>query len=121
MSLSAHAADASNNATSTSTENNQLEEALDEVKAKLMHLLEVYPYISRAMIQTGLSPALPPKIWDPILQGAVDAGEICYVAIQSESPNGRTLTKGIYHLPRFPYPPVSLKEYEGLISAPSAA
>ncbi len=118
MSLTAHAADT--NANATATENSQLGEALDEVKAKLMHLLEVYPYISRAMIQTGLSPALPPKIWDPILQGAVDAGEICYVAIQSESPNGRTLTKGIYHLPRFPYPPVSLKEYEGLTAASAA-
>ena len=99
MSVAAHA-------DVVAVENTQLEEALDEVKAKLMHLLEVYPYISRAMIQTGLSPALPPKIWDPILQGAVEAKEICYVEIQAESPNGRTLTKGIYHLPRFPYPPV---------------
>jgi len=78
----------------------------EDIQAKILALLEVYPYVSRSMIQTGLGPALPPKLWDPILKALVDTEQVCFREVTAASiPTGRSLTKGIYHLPKFPYPP----------------
>lgn len=121
--------DADTNATATNSETtgaaetsqpmelgSSLDDAAEDVKARILHLLDIYPYISRAMIQTGLSPALPPKLWDPVLQHLVNTGEISHVEIQATTPGGRALSKGIYHLPKFPYPVVTCAQLELLIA-----
>lgn len=78
-----------------------------DIRNKIIFLLEVFPYLARSMIQVGLSPALPPKLWDPILGSMVDEGAVCKVDVVTTNPGNRTLTKTIYHLPQFPYPPVA--------------
>lgn len=85
-----------------------LSPAEQDQRLKILHLLETFPYISRAMIQVGLGPALPPKLWDPILANLVEQKEICFVEINVTTPSGRALVKGIYHLPMYPYPPQKL-------------
>lgn len=39
----------------------------DDIKAKIIHLLEVYPVISPSMMQIGIGSSLPAKIWRPVL------------------------------------------------------
>lgn len=78
-----------------------------DVSEKILHTLQTYPYLSRAMIQVALGPALPPKLWAPILGDLLRTNQICYVKETVEAPSGRSLVKGIYHLPSFPYPPVN--------------
>lgn len=39
----------------------------DDIKAKIIHLLEVYPVISPSMMQIGIGSSLPAKLWRPIL------------------------------------------------------
>ncbi len=88
--------------------------AVEDVRIKILHNLEVYPYLSRAMIQTGLGPAMPPRLWDPVLEDLIIRGEIMVVEKTVTSPGGRALTKQIYHLPTYPYPPVGLAELHGI-------
>lgn len=106
--------------TEAMTMQESLDDAVSDVRAKIIHLLEVFPYISRAMIQTGLSPALPPKLWDPVLQQLVTEKVVQYIEVTTTTPGGRVLTKGIYHLPKFPYPVITVEEYERIISEPAA-
>lgn len=89
-----------------------LDDAAEDVRERILHLLDIYPYVSRAMIQTGLSPALPPKLWDPVLQHLVNTKEVVYLEIQATTPGGRSLSKGIYHLPKYPYPVVTCAQLE---------
>ena len=86
-----------------------LSPAAQDQRLKILHLLETFPYISRAMIQVGLGPALPPKLWDPILANLVETQEVSFVEVNVTTPSGRALVKGIYHLPTFPYPPQKLQ------------
>jgi len=90
----------------------QLEEATQDIRARIIHTLQVFPYISRAMLQVALGPGLSPKFWDGPLQDLVNEGVIKLVETVVATPGGRTLTKGIYHLPEYPYPPVKVKEIE---------
>lgn len=85
---------------------------ITETRDRIMYLLEVYPYVSRAMIQVGLSPACPPALWDPILQDLVARGSVLITTVNTKTPKDRNLTKDIYHLPTYPYPPVTLRQLE---------
>lgn len=87
-----------------------LDEALEDVGSKILHILEVTPYLTRAQIQVSLGPALPPKIWDPVLQELVKEDKIYSVERSTQTPSGRNLVKTIYHLPTFPYPPVAVAQ-----------
>lgn len=86
--------------------------AMDDVKARILHTLEIFPYISRSMIQVALGPGLSPKFWDGPLSALVDEGRIKLVETVIASPGGRALNKVIYHLPCYPYPPVKVQEVE---------
>jgi hypothetical protein len=99
-----------------------LEEAAKDIHDKIIFLLETYPYMSRGMIQVGLGPACPPRLWGPVLDEMVNNGEVVNHDIQVTSPNGRTMTKDIKHLPQYFYPPIkglTIKpEGEGEATAP---
>lgn len=86
-----------------------LDEGIEEVRARILHLLEIYPFMARSMIQVGIGPGCPPKIWDPILQQLVSEGKICKEEINTTSPKGRSGSKDVYHLPCFTYPPAKLE------------
>lgn len=81
--------------------------AMDDLKGKILHLLEICPYLTRSMIQVGLGPGLSPKFWDPILKGLVESRELKCEEINTTNQGGRSLNKTIYHLPKFPYPPIT--------------
>lgn len=88
------------------------EVAAQEVKDRINHTLEVYPYVSRSMLQVAIGPGLSPKFWDPVFQHMVEHGEIKCIKTQVTSPGGRLLVKEIYHLPKFPYPPIAISDIE---------
>lgn len=91
----------------TSNTTDQINDVILATTGKIISLLETFPYISRTMIQVGLSPALPPKLWSPILDELVEKGEILKHSLPVTNNEGRTTTKVVYHLPKFPYPPVT--------------
>jgi hypothetical protein len=94
-----------------------LDQAAEECRQKINDILSVTPYITRAMVQVALSPALPPKFWDPILTSMVESKQVLSVEAQVTSNKGRTSNKTIYFLPIFPYPPIQLKELRALANS----
>jgi hypothetical protein len=87
-----------------------LDAAAEDMRQRINHLLEVYPYISRAMIQVGLSPAIPPKMWGPVLDQMAERGEVVRHEVDVTNASNRTITKNIYHLPSSPYPPLGITQ-----------
>lgn len=86
-----------------------VEDIQKDIEVRISHLLKIYPYLSRGMIQQGLGPGTPPKLWDPILKAMVEKGEVKCVTISiDDAPSGRVQSKTIYHLPCFPYPPITI-------------
>lgn len=88
----------------------ELTDGLADLKARIFHLLDIYPYLARSMIQTGLGPAMPPRIWDPVLQSLVEGGEVVMINHHTQSPAGRSQVKNVYFLPKYPWPPVSSEQ-----------
>ncbi len=86
-----------------------------DIKEKIIHILTIYPFLSRAMIQTGLSPALPPKLWGPILDRMVEEGVVTHYDVQTVAPNGRNLVKGIFHLPTMKHPTLHVENTATLV------
>lgn len=48
----------------------------EEIAAKIVHLLGIYPVISPTMLQGGLGPSLKPALWRPVLDGLVESGVV---------------------------------------------
>jgi len=86
--------------------------AMEDIKNRVLHTLEITPYVTRSMIQVALGPAISPKFWDAPLKSLVDEGKVKLVETVVASPGGRALNKAIYHLPCYPYPPVKVVEVE---------
>ncbi len=57
------------------TERIEQEETAD-IRAKILHLLRIYPIISPTMLQGGLGPAMRPAKWRPIYQELIAEGLI---------------------------------------------
>jgi hypothetical protein len=87
-----------------------LDGAADQMRRKILILLETYPYISRPMVQVGLGPATPPKLWDPVLSYMLTHGEVMERSMEIAGVDGRQMTKQIFHLPKFPFPPQTIED-----------
>lgn len=104
--------EAANTNESPSSAHEEVSLAMDDIRNRILHTLEIFPYVSRSMIQVALGPALSPKFWDSPLAALVDEGKVKVVETVVASPGGRALNKSIYHLPCYPYPPVKVTEVE---------
>lgn len=40
----------------------------EDIKDKIIHLLQIFPVISPSMMQIGIGSSLPTKIWKPVLR-----------------------------------------------------
>lgn len=87
-----------------------MDEVVADTRAKILNIMETYPYVSSMMIQVSLGPACPPKLWRPILEDMVKEAELCLKTESVLTAKGRALTREIYHKPTMPYPPVTLRQ-----------
>ncbi len=46
----------------------------ETIKAKILHILKIYPIISPTMLQGGLGPYMRPAQWRPVLADLVEVG-----------------------------------------------
>lgn len=88
------------------------EQINQDIESRIAHILEVHPYISRSMLQVAIGPGLSPKFWDPVFQRMIESGTIKLAKTTVVSPGGRELVKEVYHLPKFPYPPIQITDIE---------
>ncbi len=50
------------------------EPSTEEIEAKIIHQLKIYPIISPTMLQGALGPSLKPSLWRPVLMGLIERG-----------------------------------------------
>ena len=63
------------------------------IKAKIVHILLIYPVISPSMLQAGLGPQIKASVWRPILDKMIREELIIKQdSITLKSPAGRTIT-----------------------------
>lgn len=65
-----------------------------EVEARLLHALDIYPQISPSMMQVIMNP-MPAGSWRPVLEQLIAKGEIIRFTHASVSPAGRYVTNTI--------------------------
>lgn len=76
----------------------------DLLAKRILHALEIYPYMSASMIHMAIGTSTSTSIWRPVLEHLVEAGKVTETDHISKSPLDRTQTYTIYHLPSNPYP-----------------
>lgn len=62
------------------------------IRARLIHVLTLYPGISPSMLQVGIGTAISPKMWHPIMAQLKSEGLVKEEEIMAQAPNGRDLT-----------------------------
>lgn len=79
--------------------NDNINESPAAVRAKILHLLELYPIISPTMLQAGLGPATKPKVWRPVLAELVTLGLVVEDEIPTTTTTERYNSYKRLHLP----------------------
>lgn len=77
---------------------------IEETRLRILHALDVFPFISASMLHQAIGTATPGKLWRPILEGLVEDGKVEEYNLQARSPTGRSQAYTIYHLPKNSYP-----------------
>lgn len=92
--------DAATTTTSTPVDDQAeaLQGALEAMKEKIVLVLTVYPIISRGMIQQGLGPGTPPRLWQPALDALIAEGQVGTTEVIKANTQGRPLTHTLYSL-----------------------
>lgn len=68
-------------------------------RARILHALEVFPFISGSMIHIALGTSTSVTLWKPILADLIARGEVCELAVRVKTPAARNQTYTLYHLP----------------------
>ena len=71
----------------------------EEVRAKILHILKVYPIISYTMLQSGLGPYTKPGLWRPVLAELIDEGKVVEDQESLQTPTNRYNTYNKLLLP----------------------
>lgn len=72
--------------------------AVSRIKAKILHVLSIYPKLNHSMLQVGIGPSIAPDIWRPVLQALIAAGWVSYREVETTGPTGRSQNAGILSL-----------------------
>lgn len=76
----------------TDTEEDFVPATDDIIRARLIHVLTIYPGISPSMLQVGIGTAISPKMWHPIMNRLKEEGIVKESEYMAQAPNGRDLT-----------------------------
>lgn len=74
-----------------STEEDFVPTTDDVIRARLLHVLTVYPGISPSMLQVGIGTAISPKMWHPVMAKLKESGAVKEEEFMAQAPNGRDL------------------------------
>lgn len=88
---------------STPFPDDSLVQVIEETKLRILHALEVFPFISASMLHQAIGTATPGKLWKPILEGLIEDGKVECYELSARSPTGRAQAYTIYHLPKNEY------------------
>lgn len=63
-----------------------------DMEEKIKHVLEIFPIISPTMLQIGIGPQVPPKVWRPVLNRLIDEGIVVQDTVGAQNTTGRHLS-----------------------------
>jgi hypothetical protein len=75
----------------------------EETSERILHALEIFPFISASMLHQAIGTATAGNLWKPILEQLVELGEIKETTFSAKTPTGRTQSYTIYHLSKHTY------------------
>lgn len=79
-----------------------VEEGLAEhttlTRARIIHALEVFPFLSSSMLQVALGTSTSVLVWRPMLMVLEAEGVVTKTEIKAQTPMGRNLVYNVYHL-----------------------
>lgn len=76
---------------------------IDQTRDKILHILSIYPFLSRSMIHVAIGTSTPTTLWKPILDQLIEEKKVCSLNFQRNSPLDRSQSYTIYHLPENEY------------------
>ena len=68
------------------------------IRAKILHALEVFPFISSSMINTAIGTSTLTSLWRPVLMALEAEGLVTKSEITCATPVGRNQCYTVYHL-----------------------
>lgn len=79
------------------------QEAVDLIRARILHSLEIFPFMGASMIHQSIGTSTSTVLWRPVLNGLVEDGAVCKKEVTCKTPLGRMQSYEIYHLPQNEY------------------
>jgi hypothetical protein len=74
-------------------------EVISELRTKILHVLEIFPFLSGSMIHMAIGTSTATKLWKPIVEGLVQDGTVVQSNRSYLHPvSGRLQPYTIYHL-----------------------
>jgi hypothetical protein len=76
---------------------------IEQTKLRILHGLEVFPFISASMLNQAIGTGTPNDLWRPCLEALVSEGKVIEHIHAAKSPTGRAQSYTIYHLAKHSY------------------
>lgn len=73
------------------------------MEEKILHALEVFPFLSASLIHMSIGTSTPTAIWRPVLAALVESGRVIETSYTTRNSTDRQQTYVIYHLPHNDY------------------
>lgn len=78
-------------------------QVIEETRLRILHALEVFPFISASMLHQAIGTSTSGRLWKPILEALVEEGKVMVYELASRGVSGRAQTYVLYHLPKNEY------------------
>lgn len=85
----------------------EVERQLQLMRERILHSLEIFPFLSRSMIHMSLGTATPVGLWQPLLEKLVEDGEVVCTEVHAKTPLNRSQAYTLYHLSSRTYTPTT--------------
>jgi hypothetical protein len=78
-------------------------QVIETTKMRILHALEVFPFISGSMLHQAIGTSTSGNLWKPLLDQLIESGDIVETNLAAKSPTGRAQSYTIYHLAKNKY------------------
>ena len=78
-------------------------QVIETTKMRILHGLEIFPFISQSMLNQAIGTSTPGELWRPCLVALIEEGKVKETTIQAKTVSGRAQSYTIYHLAKNEY------------------
>lgn len=89
------------------SEDPDFERELALLELRIVHALEIFPFLSRSGIHQQIGTSTPTGLWQPVLQRLLNSGRVVCTEVTATTPLERVQKYSVYHLPTNQYTPAN--------------